>query len=929
MSNIWTVQTGTQIADIQESQTTVINLPVDSDYLPLETSGLTLQIISGSVPAGMRLSGYQLVGTPYEVRINTQYSFVVRATLNGNISDRTLKVLVQGPDEPNWITEEGSLPVGPNNTYYILDSAPLDFQLLADDPDVLAGEILEYYIKEGNGELPPGIQLTTDGRLVGIVDPILALEKGANEGRYDETFYGSFPYDFAARSANGYDSFYYDTSIYDVFVPTKSPRKLNRNYEFTVTVTDGDSVADRTFRIYVVGDDFLKADNTLMQVANGIFTADNTNVRVPIWLTPADLGFRRANNYVTLYLDVIDPNTIDGIITYELKSKNDDDTESVIPPGLSLDSSTGEIAGQVPYQPAVTREYKFTVEAIRYAVDLDTVSLTTFAFYAAEIGSTTIKINKLNTFSSYAVGQQFTLNQNTYGVTAIDAESNLDFDTITLDQALTEKIEAGDTINLGTIEITEPEESRKAKTFSVKLLGEVDSTISWNTASNLGTISSNYISTLSVSATTNVPRAMLLYTLESGSLPPGLRLSYDGEIIGKINSFGTAENPGITVFDSQNLKLDANTTTIDRDFTFTVKARDQFGYSAITRTFNLSVTDPDDKLYSNLYMRPLLKQSQRLVYEDIISDTSLFDSDFIYRPNDSNFGLQKQMQMLLYSGIETKTAEYYVSAFAKNIKRKKYKLGEIKTAVAKNPGSQDVVYEIVYVEVIDPADSDTGDVRTQFKIRNDRKNLANTVRYNVPGDSADNFDPSKIIINTRRFGDVEYSLLPSLEVTTRTGTLSVQTRGYAPIGVRDGVDLETTIIIGNFEPYRFRPVPENTLKIDSDAITVDGANDQIRYISNISHVRNALRLIGETEINFLPLWMRTSQPGSIAIPGYTKAVPLCYCKPGTSQTIKTALDSRGIKFNQFDFDIDRVVIDSTTGNSNEQYIVFQNYKINV
>ena len=328
-------------------------------------------------------------------------------------------------------------------------------------------------------------------------------------------------------------------------------------------------------------------------------------------------------------------------------------------------------------------------------------------------------------------------------------------------------------------------------------------------------------------------------------------------------------------------------------------------------------------------MRPLLKQSQRLVYEDIIGDTSLFDSDYIYRPNDRNFGLQKQMQMLLYSGIETKTAQYYVSAFAKNIKRKKYRLGDIKTAVAKTPGTQTVVYEVLYVEVIDPADSENGDVRTQFRIKNNQKNLANTVRYDVPGSSADNNDPSILTIGTRRFGDVNFSLLPSLTVDTRTGQISVQTRGYVPVGVRSGVDLETSINIGNFEPWRFRPNPENTLKIDSDAITVDGANDEIRYISNISHVRDSIRLIGETEINFLPLWMRTTQPGRIAVQGYTKAIPICYCKPGTSQIIQTALKNRGIKFNQFDFDIDRVVIDSTTGNSNEQYIAFANFKINV
>lgn len=928
MSEVWTSRSGSVLASIEEQQTISIALPINGVHLPLSSTGVTIQLISGSLPQGMRLNAHEIVGTPYEVRIDTVSTFVVRATVNNQIYDRTFKIIVTGPDDPTWRTAEGTLPVGPNNTFFIIDSAPLDFQLDAYDPDVIAGDNLEYYIKEGNGELPPGIQLTTDGRLVGIVEPILALEKAAKEGRYDEANYGNFPYDFAARSSNGYDSFYYDTGIYDINVPTKSPRKLNRNYEFTVSVSDGDNEAERTFMIYVVGDDFLKADNTLMQVANGVFTADITNVRVPIWLTPANLGFKRANNYVTVYLDVLDPNTIDGIIYYELKSINDDNSESILPPGLSLDSTTGELAGKVPYQPAITKEYKFTIEAIRFVADSDTVVLSTFAFNDADVGSTTIRINKLNTYASYAVGQQFTIDQNTYSVTAIDTESNLDYDTITINKGLINKIEQSDSINLGTIETSNPEESRKTKTFSLKLLGEVDSTITWNTNSALGTISANYISTLSVKATTTVPNARLLYTLESGSLPPGLILSYDGEIIGKVNSFGTATNPGITVFDSQNFKLDNNTTTLDRDFEFTVKAKDQYGYSAITRKFYLSVTDPDDKLYSNLYMRPLLKNTQRIAYEDIISDTSIFDSDFIYRPNDKNFGLQKNMQMLLYGGIETKTAEYYVSALAKNIKRKKYNLGEVKTAIAKNPGSQDIVYEIVYVEVIDPAESANGNVRKQFTINNESKNNVNSVIYESPNINYD-ISPSTLKIGTRRYGDVVYRMLPNVEITTRTSSVSFSARDNFAVGIKDSVDVLVDISDGTFEAFRFRPVPENTLKVDSNAISIDGGNDRVRYISSIQHVRDAIRLLGETEANFLPLWMKTTQPNTIAVQGYTKALPLCYCKPGTSNIIKNAINARGIKFNQFDFDIDRVVIDSTTGNSNEQYIAFANFKINV
>ena len=82
-------------------------------------------------------------------------------------------------------------------------------------------------------------------------------------------------------------------------------------------------------------------------------------------------------------------------------------------------------------------------------------------------------------------------------------------------------------------------------------------------------------------------------------------------------------------------------------------------------------------------------------------------------------------------------------------------------------------------------------------------------------------------------------------------------------------------------------------------------------------------------MNFLPLWMRTSQPGQIETLGYVKAVPLCYVKPGFGTQILNALKNADIKFNQFNFDIDRYVIDTTTGVSKEQYILFHNYEYNV
>lgn len=849
MADFWTIPSDRTIATIEERVTVRLSLPLNGRYLPLSTSGMTVTIISGTIPKGMRLTGYEIVGTPFEVVRDTKYEFCVRATLNGVVNDRTFNVIVTGADDPVWTTPEGSLPIGANNAFFIIDSAPLDYQLVAVDPDVSAGDNLEY--TKIAGEIPPGITLTADGRLVGVVEPILALEKPAGSGFYDENNYGSFPFDFGVRSGNGFDSFFYDLGIYDLSTATQSPRKLNRYYEFTVRVSDGDSTTDRTFKIYVVGDDFLRADNTVMQVANGIFTADVSNVRVPIWLTPSNFGFRRANNYVTLYLDVIDPNPDTGIITYSLQATNDDGSVSTLPPGLQLDTQTGELGGKVPYQPAITIEYKFTVRATR-----------------TEANST--------------------------------------------DQPF------------------------KNKTFTVKILGEIDSVITWNTASALGVISANYISTLSIKATTTVPNANLLYILESGSLPPGLRLGPGGDIIGKVNSFGTVSNPGLTIFDNQGFVLDGNTTSVDREFTFTASVRDHYGYSKITRTFTLNVTDPDDKLYSNITVRPFLPQQQRDALTELITDNSIFDNDKIYRPNDPNFGLQKNLQMLIYAGIETKLVNQYVAAMAKNHKRKKFKLGDVKTAIAKNPGSSETVYEVVYVEVIDPAESSTGiKTRSNFSITTQNKNtvdseLYTSDGYTIEGQSIDLTMPDSLVLGTRRFSNIEVDITPSLSVTLRNNSIARITTGDGfLVGVRSGLDVTSPVTQGQFEPYRFRPTPENTIKVDSDALSIDGANDTKRFISNIDNMRDRIKAIGETEINFLPLWMRTSQPGAVATLGFVNAIPLAYCKPGQSTSVKNAITNANIKFNQFNYDIDRYVIDSTTGVSQEKYLMFANYKYNL
>ena len=263
----------------------------------------------------------------------------------------------------------------------------------------------------------------------------------------------------------------------------------------------------------------------------------------------------------------------------------------------------------------------------------------------------------------------------------------------------------------------------KDKEFTLKLLGEIESAITWNTTSALGNLRANFVSTLNVSATSSVPNAVVLYTLDSGKLPPGLSLAIDGQLQGKVNQFGEPGKPGLTTIDktATQTTFDGATTTIDRSYTFTVKAQDQFQFSATTRKFTITTTDPDDTLYSSVSMVPLLKQKQRNTFRNFISDPTIFTPGSIYRPNDDSFGLQPQIKMLAYAGIETKSIAEFVAAVAKNHKRKKYKLGAVKKAIAKNPGSNDTVYEVIYVDVIDPSEPQEGKTKTDFTIATQNK----------------------------------------------------------------------------------------------------------------------------------------------------------------------------------------------------------------
>jgi hypothetical protein len=775
-------------------------------------------------------------------------------------------------------------------------------------------------------------------------------------------------------------------------------------------------VAKRTFKIFVVGDDYFRADNTTWLNGDTMFTSDVTYMRAPMWLTPSYLGLKRANNYVTLILDTYDTesviynleqvnanaratskkrftvgpggvlnftsdnfkgnntltttltttrptvghfltfsgliqeafqlNRVDAVedlgsgeyrltLFYPLEVEVSDGIEfligtvSQLPPGMQFDNNTAEVHGLVPYQPAITKSFTFTVSATKISGKINTAE---YVVIPSNVGVriNQIVISKVSFSRISEVLRNFTLitvdnfNIEPVQVSSIDYLNPLE---VVINLSTNIIITSTSRVTIQFVSLA-GERASNPKIFTVDILGEVDSAIFWETPSNLGTINANFISTLSVKAVSTISTSTILYNLISGRLPPGLSLDISGEIVGKVTQYGDDIRDGLTTFtDSVFLNLadggtagttsfesiidggdafsvgtnfvggvattiyqtststttfDGDTTSFDRDYEFVVEARDQFGYSAVTRTFKISIDTPNQLIYSNIRVKPFLKIDQRSQWSDFIDNTSIFTPASIYRANDPNFGIQRDLSMLVFAGIETKEAAAYISAIGLNHKKKRFQFGSVKKATAITPGTRTPVYEVIYIQMLDPMEP--GGRRLPNKLSNLGK------------------DPDTVTVDTSN---------------------SLWSRSISDLSAD--------------APFSERP--SQFITVDSQGYEVSNPNITEYFPNSVSNWRDRLRNWRDDdqsfslERNYLPLWMRSIQPGSRTELDFQLAIPICYCKVGLADdillNINNYLKTTGFKFNQLDYTADRYIIDSVEGQTQDKYLVFRNDRITI
>ena len=252
--------------------------------------------------------------------------------------------------------------------------------------------------------------------------------------------------------------------------------------------------------------------------------------------------------------------------------------------------------------------------------------------------------------------------------------------------------------------------------FSLTLVGEIETQVTWLTDPDLGYIINGSTSLLGVHAV-NVGGRVLQYRLKPGAVPPtdyvpgvynklpqGLELLPSGDIAGRVSFNTFAADLGTTTFDvflPNSRVRSPQKTTFDTQYTFTVNAYSLDNTISVYRTFTVKVLRVYNEPYENLYIRAMPPYSDRALINSLVQNSDIFNPDLIFRPQDPNFGITTSVVYNHCYGLTSATYDNYVNSLLINHYWKNLILGEIKTAQALDPVTGTVIYEVVYSAIQD------------------------------------------------------------------------------------------------------------------------------------------------------------------------------------------------------------------------------------
>ena len=562
--------------------------------------------------------------------------------------------------QPQWVTKAGSLGTVPEGIFY---------QTLI---EAEAGAELVYY-RVIAGELPNGIQLTINGTLEGIPQNIVRIQGVPTVVSEDVTS------KFAIRA--------YTTRVVN-----------------GVTVVD--RLNDRTFTLTVTGQDIPE----FITPAGNIGTFyDGTEISVQIQYTDQDPDDTVRVQLVSGELPIGTVLTSSGLITGVI-------APLVGPPDSAPAGFSSTAFDQYPFDfstRSTSKNYQFLLEI----TDGKSSNLRSFEIYVYSkdsMSADTTDFTADNTFITADVvptrtpvllnvpgslGQVRSDNFYAYRFEAIDFDGDpVEYIISSPPPGLTLNSETGwlygylpdmgateNTYNFTIVvrKLNQPTIASAPAAFSITIIGNIETVVTWLTPSDLGSINNGAVSTLYVEAV-NAPGRVLQYRIQSGStssLPQGLTLLDTGAIAGTVSFNTFALDGGTTTFDRNVRTRDVvQETTFDMVFTFTVNAYapgTESDVVSVFKTFTITVVRAFNEPYQGLYIKCMPPLTDREIISQLVQNQDIIPESLVYRNGDSNFGVASSVIYNHAFGLNPASLETYVAALDINHYWKNLTLGPI------------------------------------------------------------------------------------------------------------------------------------------------------------------------------------------------------------------------------------------------------------
>jgi len=727
MSVINWITTRGDLGTVPESQYYSYQLQAeDSDEQPLVYS-----LISGTPPAGIYVTRLgELRGVPTLIGPSEQkktFSFTIRATNpNGTVADRFFSLTISNSQGPVFFPRPNLIGAWFDGTY-------LNYQFESINNNLEA--VQTYKILEGT--LPPGITLSQSGLLSGYLGVIAA---NSNEVGYEVAPYEFTIYDNPESSTDKYYNFSlevtdgtkFDTINARLLVVSKSNYTADNaitlinntfiridadNKYSPIIINNPESlpvlIAGSTFAYKFVAYDpededvswtidtldffefdsedapsqTFKGNGTLGPFTlNFAVSATATVIYVNSTRLVANIDYTIAGNQLTFVTGsklTSAPTASDTVniqfitATSGFDSKFFDQGAAGLPPGLTIDIDTGWVFGKLPVQTEEIIDYSFLVVAFRTT---DILARSTPVRFTITVQRTVNEEIIWNTPSDLGLIDNGAISQ-----LYIDARN-------TLGKLLSYSIDRTEYIRLPQgVKLLPSGRLIGRTTFNHFSLDGQYALIDVDTTANLQV--GMTVQGVGIQAGCRITKIIDANTIE---VSPAIYL-----IQGSTLTIGDTELYDVTIIsNTRATSIDSGETTFDRTFRFTVKTTAVDNSITDTKTFSGQLNIRNLVPYENLYLRAFPSIEDRKSINSILNNKNIFIPANVYRPDDKNFGIQKDLKFLFLPGITASDLMDYVSAITYNHYHKILTLGDIKTARAVN-NDGDIVYEVVYIEIVD------------------------------------------------------------------------------------------------------------------------------------------------------------------------------------------------------------------------------------